>query len=519
MSDVRASHRPAATAFLGDEPHDADRTPSAPERGLGRSRISSGGDETAAAQATRIFDHLRAQLSELDRREQSLNAQLSTLDQEQRVFRMRVREFDDSMQDRTRQLREGDARIAEREKLLDERLGVLDEQEQEFARQRADFEAERANLKQSLAAEIAEDRRRNAIDREQLAAARTAHEEAAAIWSRERTEQAAAIEERRLTVNAELDEREAQVSRGEVDLAKRTRFHEDHLQRFRGELDEQRVELERDRQRLRVWKEQVEATLRLRIAHVRRFRDLVEAREDSLARGEQDLETARRHADQDLLTERQRLAREQEAFERERSRERSDIRRQQDLMQAHSRALDERRQKLDQLRDEIEATQRETLQQQMILEQARANYADETGAEEAGTRLEQARKHLVDFHRQLVASSEERRQELLAAQRQLQERRIAFRDEREVVALRLTERESEVEQRELRLQVQIVGLHEREYKWQQLREQWRQEKRLAEDVIRNLVVQLETALEACEPPAPTNAGPEDVPLDDEAAAA
>ncbi|MFV0443634.1 MAG: hypothetical protein ACK5Q5_08685 [Planctomycetaceae bacterium] len=519
MSDVQTTPRTTASARLQPAALDAGLSLADAERLPGRNRKSTGGEETAAAQATRIFDHLRAQLSELDRREQSLNAQLSSLDQEQRLLRMRVREFEEETQDRARVLREGESRVAEREKLLDERLGVLDEQEQEFGRQRAEHEAERANLKQSLAAEIAEDRRRSAIEREQLAAARVAHEEAADIWNREREEQATSLETRRRTVHAELNDREAKISRGEIDLSKRTQFHENHLQRFRQDLEEQRVELERDRQKLRVWKEQLEETLRLRVAHVRRFRDLVEAREDSLARGEQELESARRHADQELLTQQQQLAREVESFERERNRDRNDVRRQQDLLQAHSRALDDRRQKLDLQRDDLELTQRDVLQQQMVLEQARAGFADDAGEEEAGLRLEQSRKALLDFHRQLAASTEERRQELLNTQRQLQERRQAFRDEREAIAFRLTERENEVEQRELRLQVQIVGLHEREHKWQQLREHWRQEKRTAEDVIRNLVLQLESALEACEPPAPTNAGPEDVEFDDEAAAA
>lgn len=509
MSDVRTSPRLATASRLDDDaafgsPVDSEGT---------RDRRSGAGEEPATLQVGRIIEHLRSQLTEVDRREQSLNAQLSTLDQEQRLFRLRVREFEEQSQERSRQLREGESRVAEREQLLDDRLAVLDEQEQEFARQRAALDTERADLKQSLAAEIAEDRRRNAIDREQLSAARTAHQEAAALWEQERDTQARELEARRLTVNADLDDREQQVSRGEIDLAKRTRFHEDHLQRFREELDVQRVEVERDRQKLRVWKEQVEESLRLRIAHVRRFRDLIEAREDSLVRGEQALEAARRHADQELLAAREAAAREQEAFERERSRDRGDLRRQQELLQSHAQALEERRQKLDALREELETNQREILERQMWLEQARAGFADAAGAEEAGVRLEQARKHLVEFHRQLVASTEDRRQELLAAQRQLDDRRTSFRDEREALAFRLTEREREVELRESRLQVQIVGLHEREHKWQQLRERWRQEKQLAEDVIRKLVLQLETALTACEPPPPTTAGPASIELD------
>jgi chromosome segregation ATPase len=179
-------------------------------------------------------------------------------------------------------------------------------------------------------------------------------------------------------------------------------------------------------------------------------------------------------------------------------------------MQAHSRALDERRQKLDALREDLERTQREILEQQMIVEQARASFADAATEEEAGHRVEQARKGLLDFHRQLAASTDERRQELQAALRQLQERRLAFRDEREALGSQLSEREAEIEQRSLRLHVQVVGLHERELQWRNIRERWCDEKRQAEEIIRQLVVQLESALEDREPPAPTTAGPESI---------
>ena len=514
MSDVRTL--PSAVHETADHGTRATVRGDASGGATEENRAPAQGD--APLNAGRIVEHLRAQLSELDRREQSLNAQLSSLDQEQRLFRLRVREFEEEVRERTDALETADERVAAREKLLSERLTVVDNQEQELTRQRVEFERERAELKHTLASEIADDRRQITINREQLAASKTAHEEAVELWHRESKQQADELEARRQTVNAELDERQQHVEREEIDLAKRTRFHEDHLTRFRGELDEQRVELEQDRQKLRIWKEQVEQSIRLRIAHVRRFRDLIEQREESLARGEQALETARLHAEQDLLTQREQLAREQEALEQERVRDRSDARRQQELMRSHSRALDERRKKLDALREEIEQTQRQTLEQQMQLEQARAGFVDEAGQEEAGHRLEQSRKGLLDFHRQLAESMEQRRQEFLAAQRQLQERRIEFRDERETVVLRLTEREGEVERRELRLQSQIVGLHEREHRWQQLRERWRQEKLHAEEIIRALVEQLETALEGCEPPVPTSAGPDELSEQQTAAA-
>src|SRR5690606_8379315 len=139
-------------------------------------------DEQALAQAGRIVEHLRSQLSEMDRREQGLNSQLTAFDQEQRSFRLRVRDFEDLTRERERTVRELESRAIEKQAQYERRLAELDEIEKTFAQQRSELEAERAGMKEALAAEIIDERKALTLDQEQFRTDRDAHEQAAAQW-------------------------------------------------------------------------------------------------------------------------------------------------------------------------------------------------------------------------------------------------------------------------------------------------------------------------------------------------
>jgi chromosome segregation ATPase len=469
-------------------------------------------DEQALLQVSRTVEHLRGQLAEMDRREQDLNAQLAAFDQEQRTFRLHVRDSEERLAERERTLHELDARAVEKQAIYERRLAEVGGIEQELARLREELAIERAGLKESLEAEVLAQRQAFAREQEEFFAARAAHEQAAAEWEARRAAEDLSLQQQREQLTAEHESHCESLERERIDLEKRTRFHEDHLTLFRGELEGTRTDLERDRQRQRVWKERVEESLRLRIAHVRRFRDLLEQREESVVRAEEALQSDRRRLAFEQQEAQTRLDKEHAALAELQDRSRGELRRQQDLLQAHSRSLDQRRARLDALRDELEHAHRDVLEQRMTLEQAAAALADEHSQEEAGHRVEQARKALLEFHQGLRTAIEGQRQELDESRRQLQEKRVAFRDERETLAEWLQERETDLTRREARVQEQLEGLHQREQAWRQARDSWRQERTTAEGIIRDLVVQLETALEQIEAPPSYHGDPADIAL-------
>ncbi|MEZ6058396.1 MAG: hypothetical protein R3C01_16975 [Planctomycetaceae bacterium] len=435
-------------------------------------------DIDSLAQAGRILEHLRTQLAELDRREQNLNSQLTTLDQEQRSFRLKVREFEEQVGDRIDAIRKSESRIQERERLCDERTVEIDQAEQELSRGKEALAAERASFKAQLAAEIADERELIATRTAQLEEDREAHDRAA--------------EELRIEIEEAAQER--------IDLEKRSRFHQEHLDRVREQLREAQTELERDRQRQHIWKERVEESLRLRIAHIRQFRDLLEQRENLLSSREEAWQELRRQAEVEHEQRQEQLDQATAEFDAEQTRLRRDLRRQQETLHSQVQQIEQRSRKLDEAELYVTQSRQQALEDRLAVETVMQSLVSSEGAEEAARRMEQARRALLDFHEQLRISSHRLRNEIDESREQLQVRRTSFRVEREAFAEWVRERQEDLDRRQSTLQSQIAALHQREQTWQGLRNRWRDEKRAAEQVIRGLVEQLEVALVQCEPP-------------------
>ncbi|MFN6951313.1 MAG: hypothetical protein ACK4NE_01795, partial [Albidovulum sp.] len=112
---------------------------------------------------------------------------------------------------------------------------------------------------------------------------------------------AAELEQLRKDKLAALDLREQELSQREINTEKRFRFHEQHLERLRQSLQAAQSEHEQQRQQDRLWALQVEETIRLRLAHMQRFRDLLSQRETLLEKEQERFATVRREAEQELL--------------------------------------------------------------------------------------------------------------------------------------------------------------------------------------------------------------------------
>ena len=431
-------------------------------------------EEQTLENAGRILEHLRSQLAEIDRREQGMNQQLSALDQEKRSLRLWAQQFNDQAEKWEQDLRERDVRISEKEKVSDEHATDLEVRETQLAHERERFAAERAALKADLVAEIQQERDDLALRRREVDSLR-----------------------------GTLDQRDAEVRQREADLEKRVRFHEDHLNRLRQELTTKKREVELQRQSQRLWIEQVEESIRLRIAQMRRFRDLLERREQTVDQERELLLQSRLAFEAEQSQVRNGFEQERRALDTERTQQTTDYQRQQDLLAKHAESLDIRQQRIDRLRDELEQQHRVSLEAKVVQEQAMQSWFKTAGDENARQVLAEAKESLSQHYGHTRESLAQLRAEIDEGQRQFAQKRDGFRTERDSFAEWAGRRETEMQTRQGELQKLYDALNHKEATWNDTRQRWRNEQIEASEVIRGLVKQLEAALAVPYGPLPS----------------
>ena len=452
-------------------------------------------DEHALQHAGRILEHLRTQLAELDRREQNLNSQLSSMDQERRSLRMWSSQFTEDAERREQELRAREIKLAERESAHDAYTAEVESRERSLAAEWETLAAARAAMKSELAQEIeterrelSEGQRRLDIDSRQQQRRESEFEHSQALQLENQRREMEAIRIDRL---GEIERRDADVTRREIDVEKRARFHEDHLDRVRRDLAEQRRDLERERQRQRVWIEQVEESIRLRLIHVRRYRDLVAQREQSVEH-ERELHLQSKQVSENEILGIRRLLQEQWlAFDQEKAAQLAELeRRSADLTQRQA-ALEIKSQTVEQLRSEVDLANQDLLEQRVIVTQVRAALDQTFGQHEIETQMEQMQARLHERWRQVRESLVEQRDEIETARQSLQRLRDEFRNERELLTTWVGQREYQLRAVEDDLTRERSLAQETENHWSAARERWREEKIEAENIIRGLLLQLE----------------------------
>src|SRR6188768_1248911 len=105
--------------------------------------------ESALQQATRLMDHLKKQLEELDRREANLNRQLIAFDNERRGLKLLAQQLEAQSTHREQQLATRDEEVLARESSCDARVREIEAQEQQLDEQRAALETEREALQRA----------------------------------------------------------------------------------------------------------------------------------------------------------------------------------------------------------------------------------------------------------------------------------------------------------------------------------------------------------------------------------
>lgn len=526
-----------------------------PVRERPRPALLSADDEQTLLHAGRVLDQLRAHLAELDRREQSLNSQLTIFDQEQRALRLQAWQSQEEAREREAALMAREAALQERESACAGQSEAAAAERAELSRRQSELDAERERLHADIEQQLADERhaleeQRTTLAREwaalaeesaawktqrerelvahrehldalrgealvdierQLARERgslddereTLERERAALaresfdWEARRERELAAHQEQLAALRhdrlADIEEREARLERLQVDLEKRTRFHEDHLARVRSELETRKRELELQRQRQRVWTEQVEGSIRLRLAHVRKFRDLLERREESLTSGLDLLAQSRDAFEAGVADERAQTAGQRRRLDEDRRMQHADLQRQHDLLRLHAQDLDRRGDRLETLRNELERTHRETVELQAAADLACHRLSQQSGEDEAGRRVDEARAALGRQFGEWHASLAAQRSEIEAAEQRLEAQRDEFRAEREAFGTSATRREERLREREQAMTRSLEQTARREQAWLDARERWRHEKQEAQEVVRGLLRELERA--------------------------
>ncbi|MBX3442261.1 MAG: hypothetical protein KF774_07620 [Planctomyces sp.] len=433
--------------------------PRPPERRLPQPTLPT---EQTVREVSRLMDHLRTQLEELDRREANLNRQFVSLDNERRTLRLAAQEQDQKIELRDRDLTSRETAVVDREAAIVSRTADLDARERTLQDSQQLLDAERSEFRQQLQREFAD-------EREEL------------------------LEQRRQQDAREqgLETRDQTLTQQAVDLDKRTRFHEDHLQKLRKEIASQRSELDRQRQRQRTWALEVDESIRFRLSQIRRFRDLLERREQTFDAECELFRQQRVAAQNEAARERDALAEERVSLAAQTEAQLAENRRQQDLLIRHSATLDARRQRLDALRDELEQSHQELLEGRLAVEQATAELVRQSDPETAQAGVQQARETLFNDYRDLRESLIQRRQEADEAIRKLVATRDEFRAERDTQVQRTVEREELLAGRERAMAEQSLAAAEREKEWLAAQAQWRDDKLEAERIIRELLEQLE----------------------------
>ncbi len=462
-------------------------------------------DEHALQHAGRILEHLRTQLAELDRREQNLNSQLSSMDQERRSLRLWSSQFTEDAERREQELRAREIKLAERESASDAYAAEVESREKSLAAEWETVAAARAAMKSELAQEIeterrelAEGQRRLEIDSRELQRVQSEFDHSQVLQLENQRREVEALRAERL---GEVDRREADVSRREIDVEKRARFHEDHLDRVRRDLADQRRDLERERQRQRVWIEQVEESIRLRLLHVRRYRNLVAQREQSIEH-ERELHLQSKQVSENEIATIRRLLQEQWlAFDQEKQTHLVELERRNSELAQRQSTMEIKSQTVEQLWSEVDLANQDLLEQRVIVTQIRAELDHSLGSDETDSRIQELQSRLHEQWRHVRESLIEQRNEIETSRQSLHRQRGEFSSEREVLTTWVGQREFQLRAFEEAMTRERSQSQETENRWSAARERWREEKMEAENVIRGLLLQLEIMVADAPEPA------------------
>ncbi len=461
-------------------------------------------------QASAAAESLQVRFSELQSRRSELIAEQQQLEADRRAFEQRAQEF-------ATQVAQNRAEQRELMADLEERLSRVAQQEESLQRQTAELRSaqralaeERVILKQSVRAELDEDRMKLSQERAILDAERErvrsqaerdredytsrvrqleeelklekqrlaerAREDLAAeivLLNRQKEEWQQAFELQVQEIRQQADdlqqqremfgqqvEEEQQRLRDEVDkkrqsllteqnnLQRRYRFQFEHLTRAKEDLEAELREFRREQQLFRSERLRFLEQHRLRFRQVEHVRQLLDEREQSLTRETRIIERSRTAALSDIQRQQRRSEEEREAILRDIESRQRRMRQQEGSLAELAARLEERSQRLNRLRSELDQTQSEILEQRLVIEEARTNLVrDSVSPDIARARLEQARNDVASFFERLRLQVNADRDKVETAAADVAERQQQFRRDRAELEQWFAEREAELSAR------------------------------------------------------------------------
>lgn len=324
--------------------------------------------------------------------------------------------------------------------------------------------------------ELSEERKALAATREQMEADQQEHQRIAQTWSSERTLERSKLLEELEDLKKEklgsLDQRERHLERREIDLQKRTALHEQHLERIRMELSSTKSQLEKQRQQQIVWREDVEKGIRLRLAHMKRFRDLMGQREECLEEEQRLFHEVKRSSELELIRARKSFQEDRVSWNQLKASAEERLQLLESRLQTEYDQLVNNFREVTSLGDELER----------LIEDAVSRSKETSG---------HASRHLNGLLAILVKQKREADQSVQYMQQRLHETRT----ENAEISAWIEERDQNVSAREEQQRQSLDALQLREEEFAAARESWNQDRMQAEQVIRELVVQLEMALD------------------------
>ncbi len=444
-------------------------------------------------QASAAAESLQVRFSELHQRRAEILTDQKQLEAERRAFEERAQEFAAQVAHDRADQREMMADLEQRLSRVGQQEALLQRQTAELRSAQRSLAEERVILKQSVRAELDEDRmklsqeraileserdrlraqaereRQDHADRirqldedlkfEKQRLAEQTREELAAeviVLNRQKLEFQQAHEHQLLEIQQQADdlqqqrelfgqqvEDEQQRLREEIEkkrqgllteqnnLQRRYRFQFEHLTRAKEDLEDELREFRREQQMFRSERLRFLEQHRLRFRQLEHVRYLLTERDASVGRESRIVERSRSAALSDIERQQRRSEEERDAIVRDIESRQRRVRQQELAMADLAARLEDRSQRLNRLRAELDQTQSEILEHRLVIEESRTDLLrDSLSPEIARARLEQARGDVQAFFDRIRSQINMDRDKVEEAAGEVAERQQQFRRDR-----------------------------------------------------------------------------------------
>jgi len=239
------------------------------------------------------------------------------------------------------------------------------------------------------------------------------------------------VEAEQERLKEEIEKKRQTLLTEQNNLQRRYRFQFEHLTRAKEDLETELREFRREQQMFRSERLRFLELHRLRFRQLEHLRSLLTEREASLGREAQIVGRSKAAAISDIQRQQRRSEEERDAILRDIESRQRRVRQQETSIADLAARLEDRSQRLNRLRAELDQTQSEILEQRLVIEEARVTLCrDASSPDAARVRLEQSRGDVHSFFDRLRIQISADRDKVEAAASDVTERQMQFRRDR-----------------------------------------------------------------------------------------